>query len=132
MSVTFVACSSSTMVTKSSVSDTLKSDDITKAVTENSAKIKFFEAEGTIDFDAPDNNNSASILIRQNIRNDSIYAKLSGIFGITGALISVNAKSFIYYNVQNAYIIKGSTTKENLESILKIHIDYNELKNRIC
>jgi hypothetical protein len=132
MSVTFVACSSSAMVTKSSVSDTLKSDDITKAVTENSAKIKFFEAEGTIDFDAPDNNNSASILIRRDVRNDSIYAKLSGIFGITGALISVNAKSFIYYNVQNAYIIKGSTTKENLESILKIQIDYNELKNLIC
>ena len=99
MSVTFVACSSSAMVTKSSVSDTLKSDDITKAVTENSAKIKLFEAEGTIDFDAPDNSNSASIIVRRDTRNDSIYAKLSGIFGITGALISVNAKSFIYYNV---------------------------------
>lgn len=120
------------MVYKNTVPDTLTLGDITKAIMENSAKIKLFEAEGTIDFDAPDNSNSASIVIRRDVRYDSIYAKLSGIFGITGALISVNARNFLYYNVQNAYIIKGSTTKENLESILKIQIDYNELKTLIC
>jgi hypothetical protein len=119
------------MVQKNIVPDTLTFSDITKVVAENSSKIKLFEAEGTIDFDAPDNSNSASILIRRDVRNDSIYAKISGIFGITGALISINSKNFLYYNVQNAYIIKGSTTKDNLESILKIQIDYDELKTLI-
>jgi len=109
--------------------DTLSITDIISKIAENSNKIKSFQGEGSIDFDSPDNSNSASITVNRDVANDSIYAKISGIFGITGALISINKNNFVFYNVQSNYVIIGSSTKENLTSILKINISYNELKD---
>lgn len=91
-------------------------------------KIKTFEAEGEIEFESPESGNSGTILIAMN-KPDTIYAKLSGPFGITGAVMTINRNNFTYYNVQEAFVIKGSTTAENISYILRVELDFNTLMN---
>lgn len=93
-----------------------------------SNKIKTLEAEGEIEFETPETGNSGTILIAMN-KPDTIYARLRGPFGITGAIMSVNRNNFIYYNVQEAIAIKGSSTSKNISYILRIELDFNTLMN---
>ncbi len=125
------SCTVSNAVTKSD-SDTLSLSDITGNININSAKIKSFEGDGSIDFDSPENSNSASINIRRDAVHDSIYARISGLFGITGAMVTLNPGNFIFYNVQSSYVVKGESSRKNISSILKINLSYEELRNLIC
>lgn len=125
------SCTISNAVNKSE-SDTLSFSDITNNININSAKIKSFEGDGSIDFDSPENSNSASINIRRDAVHDSIYARISGLFGITGAMVTLNPDNFIFYNVQSSYVIKGESSRKNISTILKINLSYEELRNIIC
>lgn len=91
-------------------------------------KLKTFEAEGGIEFETTESGNSGSILIAVN-KPDTIYARIRGPFGITGAIMTINRNDFTYFNVQEAFVIKGSSTKENLSYILRIEIDFDLLIN---
>ncbi|MBN1633010.1 MAG: DUF4292 domain-containing protein [Ignavibacteria bacterium] len=93
-------------------------------------KIKTLEAEGQIEYETPESGNSGSILLAVN-RPDTIYARLRGPFGITGIIMTINRDNFIYYNVQEAIAINGSTTPENISYIMKIELDFNTLINLI-
>lgn len=125
------SCTVSNAVNKSN-SDTLTFADITNNININSAKIKSFEGDGSIDFDSPENSNSASINIRRDALHDSIYARISGVFGITGAMVTLNPENFIFYNVQSSYVVKGESSRKNISTILKINLSYEELRNIIC
>jgi hypothetical protein len=91
-------------------------------------KIKTFEAEGGIEYETPESGNSGSILIAVS-KPDSLYARIRGPFGITGAIMTINREDFTYYNVQESFAIKGSTNPENLSYILRFKIDFDLLIN---
>jgi hypothetical protein len=108
--------------------DSLTTEKLKYIINLKADKIKTFEAEGDIEFESPESGNSGSILIAIN-KPDTIYAKLRGPFGITGAIMTINRNDFTYYNVQEAFVIKGSTTSKNISYILRIELDFNTLMN---
>jgi hypothetical protein len=108
--------------------DSLTTEKLKYIINLKANKIKTFEAEGEIEFETPETGNSGSILIAIN-RPDTIYAKLRGPFGITVAIMSINRNNFTYYNVQEAYVIKGSSTSKNISYIMRIELDFNTLMN---
>jgi len=108
--------------------DSMTVDKLKYIINFKAGKIKTFEAEGGIEFETPESGNSGSILIAVN-KPDTLYARIRGPFGITGAIMSVNRDNFTYYNVQESFAIKGSTTPENLSYILRFQIDFDLLVN---
>lgn len=108
--------------------DSMTAEKLKYILNFQAGKIKTFEAEGGIEFETPETGNSGSILIAVN-KPDTLYARIRGPFGITGAIMSINRDDFTYYNVQESFAIKGSTTPENLSYILRFKIDFDMLIN---
>ena len=103
-------------------------EELIQRVNNNSAKLKSLQAEGTIDIDSPGLSNSGSITVNL-LKPDSLYVKLEGPFGIDVADILLTRKKFIYYNVMNNRVIKGSSTALNIGAIMRIKLDYDDIIN---
>lgn len=101
-------------------------DELIDKVNDNSDKINSLFAEGTVTVDAPDMYNTGDIEFGI-IKPDSIYIKISGPFGISIARLNINSDKFIYYNVQENYVIKGSSSAGNLGAVLQVKISYDEI-----
>lgn len=108
--------------------DSMTADKLKYILNFKAGKINTFEAEGGIEFETPESGNSGSILIAVN-KPDTLYARIRGPFGITGAIMTINREDFTYYNVQESFAVKGSTTPENLSYILRFKIDFDLLVN---
>ena len=106
--------------------DTMLLDKVKQILNSNYKLITTLESDGSIDFESPGNSGSGTI-ISSVCKPDSIFAKLKGPFGITGALILITRKNFIYYNVQENFVIKGPTKREYLKYIIRVGLDFDEL-----
>ncbi len=90
--------------------------------------IKTFEAEGEITFEDKNESNSASLTLRIK-KPDSCFAKIQGIFGVTGAITLFTRSNFTYYDVINNRVIKGPSTQENIRILLRANLKFDELIN---
>ncbi len=90
--------------------------------------IKSIDAEGEINFEDKNESNSATLTLRIN-KPDSCFAKIQGIFGVTGAIALFTRTNFIYYDVINNRVIKGPSTQENIRILLKANLKFDELIN---
>ncbi|HEX2788331.1 MAG TPA: DUF4292 domain-containing protein [Ignavibacteria bacterium] len=101
-------------------------EEVIQAINENADRIETVVAEGSITIDSPEMYNSGSIEFGI-AKPDSAYIKINGPFGISIARVKINREDFVYYNVQESYVIKGSSTPINLGAILSIKIDYDDM-----
>jgi outer membrane lipoprotein-sorting protein len=101
-------------------------EEVVQAINENADRIHTVVAEGSITIDSPEMYNSGSIEYGI-AKPDSAYIKINGPFGISIARVKINREDFVYYNVQEGYVIKGSSTPINLGAILSIKIDYDDM-----
>ncbi len=90
--------------------------------------IKLFDAEGEITFEDKNESNSASLTLRIK-KPDSCFAKIQGIFGVTGAITLFTRNNFTYYDVINNRVIKGPSTQENIKILLRANLKFDELIN---
>jgi len=112
------------------IKDSMTVEEFKKTVISKSSGLISFEAEGSIDYENPKENNSGSILLSVT-KPDSLYSKLSGPFGITGVIMSINRNNFVYYNVFEGFVIKGKTSSKNLSYIMRIEIGFDMLLSLI-
>ena len=84
----------------------------------NQANIKNYDVFGDVRFEADDEVNNGSITLCI-FKPDTLYAKIQGPFGVTGAVILIDAQNFSYYNVVDNYVITGSPTPVNIGAILR-------------
>ncbi|MFZ1321358.1 MAG: DUF4292 domain-containing protein [Ignavibacteria bacterium] len=122
--VYFISCTASQNTTDSKVSF----EFIKNKVNENSMKLTGLDAYGEISIDSPQLNNTGSITVSIK-KPDSIFTKLEGPFGIDVANLLITRENFIYYNVMDNRVIKGSSTGSNLSIIMKIKIEFDEIIN---
>lgn len=84
----------------------------------NQARISNYDVFGDIRFEADDEVNNGSITLCV-FKPDTMYAKIQGTFGVTGAVILIDQNKFSYYNVVDNYVITGSPTPVNIGAILR-------------
>lgn len=101
-------------------------EEVVSAINENADNIQTVSAEGSITIDSPEMYNSGSIEFGIS-KPDSAFIKINGPFGISIARVKISRQNFIFYNVQENYVIKGSTTPINLGAVLSIKIDYDDM-----
>lgn len=118
------SCTASENETNSSVSF----EEIKAKVNSKSEKLVSLDADGEISIDSPDLNNTGSITVSI-FKPDSIYTKLEGPFGIDVADLLITRKNFIYYNVSDNRVIRGTSTANNLKIIMKVNVSFDELIN---
>lgn len=104
----------------------LSPSELKSKVNEQSLKMTSLDCEGDINIDSPELNSSGSITISI-CKPDSIYSKLEGPFGISIANFLITRNNFIYYNIRENTVIKGSSSPLNLGAILKLKLDFNDL-----
>lgn len=97
-------------------------------INEQSSKLTALDCEGEISIDSPELNSSGSFTISI-FKPDSIYSKLEGPFGISIADFLITRSNFIYYNIRENTVIKGSSTPLNLGAILRLKINFDDLIN---
>ncbi len=97
-------------------------------INEKSLKLISLDCEGDITIDSPELNSSGSIILSI-LKPDSIYTKLEGPFGISIARMLITRNNFIYHNIRENYVIKGSSTPLNLGSILRLKVNFDDLIN---
>lgn len=101
-------------------------EEVVQSINENSNRIQTVVAEGSITIDSPEMFNSGSIEFGIT-KPDSAFIKINGPFGISIARVKINKQDFVYYNVQENYVIKGSSNPINLGAILSIKINYEDM-----
>jgi len=119
-----ISCTASNTTTESSVTF----EYLKKKVNENSLKLTALDAYGEISIDSPELNNTGSITVSIK-KPDSVFTKLEGPFGIDIANLLITRNDFIYYNVMDNRVIKGSSTENNLSIIMRIRIEFDDLIN---
>lgn len=108
--------------------DTTNLYNTKKLISQLPSSIRAIDAEGEINFENKNESNSASLTIRI-FKPDSCYAKIQGIFGVTGAIALFTRTNFIYYDVMNNRVIKGPSTQENIRILLRANMKFDELIN---
>jgi len=119
-----ISCTASTTTTESTVTF----EFLKEKVNENSQKLTALDAYGEISIDSPDLNNTGTITVSIK-KPDSVFTKLEGPFGIGIADLLITRKDFIYYNIMDNRVIKGSSTESNLSIIMRIRIEFDDLIN---
>lgn len=97
-------------------------------INEESAKLTSLNCEGSISIDTPELNSSGSITVSIN-KPDSIFTKIEGPFGISIADVLITRNNFIYYNIRENTVIKGSSNTLNLGAILRLKLCFDDLIN---
>lgn len=118
----FYSCTASNTGTP----DKISIDDLKNRVNRNSQKLRSLNSYGTISIDTPEESNTGSITVSL-IKPDSVYTKISGPFGISVASILLTRTNFIYYNIMENYVIKGSSTPLNIGAILRVRMEFDEI-----
>lgn len=95
-------------------------------INEQSSKLNSLDGEGEINIDSPEMNSGGSITISI-FKPDSIYSKIEGPFGISIADFLITRNNFIYYNIRENTVIKGSSSPLNLGAILKLKLNFDDL-----
>lgn len=95
-------------------------------INEQSSKLTALDCEGDISIDSPEINSSGSFSISL-YKPDSVFSKLEGPFGISIADFLITRSNFIYYNIRENTVIKGSSTPLNLGAILRLKINFDDL-----
>jgi outer membrane lipoprotein-sorting protein len=106
----------------------LTAGELKVKINEQSSKLTSLDCEGDINIDSPELNSSGNLTISV-FKPDSIYSKLEGPFGISIADFLITRNNFIYYNIRENTVIKGSSTPLNLGAILRIQINFDDLLN---
>jgi hypothetical protein len=101
--------------------------ELKRNINKNSELIRTCEAYGNISFDSPDMSNTGFIEVK--FKQDSLYIKLEGPFGLDIAKVLITPLNFIYYNVQENKVITGPSTETHINAILKIKLGFEDLKN---
>lgn len=85
---------------------------------------KSIEAEGSVAIQTPTFSNSGSIELHAK-RPDSMFIKIEGPFGIDVANILLTQKKFLIYNSLENRLIRGTTSRHAIGSLLHIDIDFS-------
>jgi outer membrane lipoprotein-sorting protein len=104
----------------------LSPGELKAKINEQSSKLTALDCEGEISIDSPELNSSGSFTISI-FKPDSIYSKLEGPFGISIADFLITRSNFIYYNIRENTVIKGSSSPLNLGAILRLKINFDDL-----
>jgi len=100
--------------------------EIIDRVNANYENLKSLESEGEIEFLSAKDEIFASFFLSVK-KPDSIYIKLRGPFGVNYAYMLITRQNFIYHNLQDNYVIKGTTNPCNIYAILKLRLEFDEI-----
>jgi outer membrane lipoprotein-sorting protein len=104
----------------------LSPGELKEKINKHSSKLTSLDCEGDLNIDSPELNSSGSITLSV-FKPDSIYSKLEGPFGISIADFLITRNNFIYYNIRENTVIKGSSTPLNLGAILRLKLNFDDL-----
>ena len=102
--------------------------EIKRKISDNSSRLRSFNAEGDITIDTPEMSNSGSMVVSI-IKPDSIFVKIEGPFGLSVASMLITRKNFIYYNAMDNIVFRGNSSSANLSAILNFKINFDDLIN---
>lgn len=135
--VLFISCTSA----NKTANHDLSIEELLRVSIINESRIKNFDVFGDISFESDDEYNNGTITLCV-FKPDTLYAKIQGPFGITGAVIFMNGENFTYYNVIESMVITGTASPSNLGAVMRFRttreflldalsgaFDYSELKN---
>lgn len=130
LSLNYFSCTSSKGENddKQAKSILLSPGELKDKINQHSSRITSLDCDGDINIDSPEMNSSGSITLSI-FKPDSIFSKLEGPFGISIANFLITRSNFIYYNVRENTVIKGSTTPLNIGAILKLKLNFDDLMN---
>jgi outer membrane lipoprotein-sorting protein len=100
--------------------------ELKQKINEQSNKLTSIDCEGDITIDSPELNSSGSLTLSA-FKPDSIYCRLDGPFGISVARFLITRNNFIYHNVRENVVIKGSSNSLNLGAILRLKVNFDDL-----
>jgi hypothetical protein len=106
----------------------LSPGELKAKINEHSSKLTSLDCEGDLSIDSPELNSSGSLTVSV-FKPDSIFSKLEGPFGISIADFLITRNNFIYYNIRENTVIKGSSTPLNLGAILRLKLNFDDLIN---
>jgi outer membrane lipoprotein-sorting protein len=86
------------------------------------------EADGSVAVETPTFSNSGSFELHIK-KPDSLLVKIEGPFGIDIANLMLTQEKFLVYNSLQNKIIRGTTSKQAIESLLNIDIDFSDILN---
>lgn len=95
-------------------------------INEHSARLTSLDCEGDLNIDSPELNSSGSITLSI-FKPDSIYSKIEGPFGISIAQFLFTRNNFIYYNIRENTVYKGSSTQLNIGALLRLKLNFDDL-----
>lgn len=104
----------------------LSPSELKAKINEQSSKLSSLDCEGDINIDSPEMNSGGSVTISI-FKPDSIYSKLEGPFGISIADFLITRSNFIYYNIRENTVIKGSSSPLNIGAILRLKLEFDDL-----
>jgi len=104
----------------------LTAGELKQKINEQSSKLTSLDCDGDITIDSPEMNSGGSLTLSA-FKPDSIYCRLDGPFGISIARFLITRNNFIYYNVRENMVIKGSSTPLNLGAILRLKVSFDDL-----
>ncbi len=88
--------------------------------------LKFLKAIATLNLESAKSANqlSAQIAIKM---PDSVYIKIEGLLGIDGIKASLNAKTFVVYNIMNKYVVAGRTSADAIRKTFDYDVSFEEM-----
>jgi hypothetical protein len=86
------------------------------------------EAVGSVAVETPTFSNSGSFELHVK-KPDSLLVKIEGPFGIDVANVLLTQEKFLIYNSLQNQIIRGTTSKRAIGSLLNIDIDFSDILN---
>ncbi len=89
---------------------------------------KSLEAEGSVAVETPTFSNSGSIELHVK-KPDSIVVRIEGPFGIDVANVLLTQEKFFIYNSLQNQLIRGTTSRHAIGSLLHIDIDFSDILN---
>jgi hypothetical protein len=92
------------------------------------ARIHSMMGEGQISLETPDMSQSGSFILTLQ-KPDTVLLTLQGPFGIKVGSALVTRTGFLFYNSLENKLITGSSSTENLNRILHIHLSFDDLVN---
>jgi outer membrane lipoprotein-sorting protein len=104
----------------------LSPGELKEKINGHSSKLTSLDCEGDLNIDSPELNSSGSITLSV-FKPDSIYSKIEGPFGISIAQFLFTRNNFIYYNIRENTVYKGSSTQLNIGVLLKIKLNFDDL-----
>jgi hypothetical protein len=119
----FVGCTASTAIDTSKPIDPR---EVMRLVEERNAEVLALRGTGKITVESPEFSGGGSIQVLA-LKPDSLQLEITAAFGVTVARGLLTGESFQFYNGMNNTVAEGSSTVENLRSILRFPIAFSTI-----